>query len=125
MKSLVYFSVAVLVLSLSACSPSQNQTQQVALSPAPVSPETTGEFTGKRGEYQMIQTAQGYTVKELAGAGKEVNIKGLSRLVFSDYSVNLNVGTKSKTIAASDVQRARVWIRLPIIFITRRSYIAT
>lgn len=103
-------------LILTACSPTSMEPNRTGVSAVTMAAAPATQFSGKRGEYMMLQTAKGYTVKELAGAGAEVAVTDATSISFSDYVVNLTVGTKSKTIAAADLQSL---IELYIAFFNR------
>lgn len=111
-RSLALISATVLFF---ACSPNSSTPPQTAVLSAPLAGAPATTFSGKRGEYLMIQTAKGYTVKEIV-SGVEVAVSGVSSITFADYIVNLSVGTKSKTIASSDLQSL---IELYIAFFNR------
>lgn len=115
MKHAISLALIAVASLLSACSPNSREQSQNGLQSAPLAAAPAAPFAGKRGEYLMIQTAKGYIVKEMT-SGAEVAVSGVGSITFSDYIVNLNVGTKSKTIESSDVQSL---IELYIAFFNR------
>lgn len=96
-------STLILTVILCACAPvtPENQVRAVmAAAPAQVA----GSFAGKRGDYSLMQTRVGYSVKENAKPENESVVSGEGELLFSDYRVNLSIGSLSRTIPASDLQ---------------------
>lgn len=108
-------SVVIVGLALMACAPSRDN---AVISSAPVlhAPPVATTFAGKRGDYTLLQTPSGYSIKEIAGGGKEVLISSVTQLSFDDYLINLEIGKLSRTITASDLQ---LLIELYIAFFNR------
>jgi hypothetical protein len=61
-------------------------------------------FSGARNNYTVTRTSTGVTVVDKTGADGTSNLSSVQTLKFTDVSVNLGVGDKSKTIAAADLQ---------------------
>jgi hypothetical protein len=63
-----------------------------------------GTFSGARNNYTVTRTSTGVTVVDKTGADGTSNLSSVQTLKFTDVSVNLGIGDKSKTIAAADLQ---------------------
>jgi hypothetical protein len=61
-------------------------------------------FSGARNNYTVTRTSTGVTVVDKTGADGTSNLANVQTLKFTDVSVNLGIGDKSKTIAAADLQ---------------------
>ncbi|OWW20407.1 hypothetical protein AYR66_13845 [Noviherbaspirillum denitrificans] len=74
----------------------------------------TVTFTGKRSSYTVSKTSSGYTVTD--SAGTSTSYTGAQAFKFSDLTVNLGIGEKSKSIAASDL---KTLVELYVAFFNR------
>ena len=60
---------------------------------------------GLRANYTITKTSAGYTVTDLIGStGTQTLSLSATHIVFSDMTVNLGIGDKSKTISAANLQ---------------------
>lgn len=107
--------VMIVTLMLTACAPNREDVMP-ASTLAMHSPPAIPTFAGKRGDYSVMQTPTGYSVKEVTGSEKEVLVTGATQLNFSDYLVNLNIGNLSRTVSPSDLQ---LLIELYVAFFNR------
>jgi hypothetical protein len=106
---------------LSACGGAQDQAQvnQAAVPPAPPAAAPSSDalnFNGIRNNYSITRTDAGFVVRDLVGNDGAILVSQKSLLHFADFSVNLVVGDKSKTISAD---RLKSLIELYIAFFNR------
>ena len=91
--------------------------------PVDMSPQSTAHdmgsttFTGNRANYTITKTTTGYTVKDNVGSDGTMTFPSTTQsLVFSDYTVNLGVGTKANSIPAADL---KLLVELYVAFFNR------
>lgn len=84
--------------------------------PAGTSGDAAATFSGPRNNYIIARTQTGLEVADVVGAEGTVSLNGKTWAKFSDVSVNLLVGDKSKTIPAESL---RSLIELYIAFFNR------
>ena len=82
--------------------------------PPPVSAVTI--FSGPRNNYTITRTANGYAVTDIVGNGGTVNLVDQINAKFTDITVNLVIGAKSKTISAANL---KMLVELYIAFFNR------
>ncbi|RZI44290.1 hypothetical protein EGT07_02370 [Herbaspirillum sp. HC18] len=75
--------------------------------------EDAATFTGKRCDYTVAKTGSGYTV---TGSGATSMLFNVAKIRFSDITLNLVVGDKSKMIAAAGL---KTLIELYVAFFNR------
>jgi mono/diheme cytochrome c family protein len=83
--------------------------------PASAPANLVATFTGPRNNYTVTRTTTGFTVKDNVG-GATTNLTTQTSIKFSDVTINLLVGDKSKTIPASSL---KTLIELYIAFFNR------
>lgn len=83
----------------------------------PSAPAEIGkEFPGKRNDYTITKTPDGFTITSRIDGASVVNLSGAPALRFSDVIVNLQIAEKSKKIAEADLN---LLIELYIAFFNR------
>lgn len=112
--------LCLLILSITACGGNADLATNInpaAMSKPPASaPATVANFSGIRNAYKISKTSTGFSVQELSGAGVTTTLSNETSAKFSDVSVNLLVGDKSKTIPAASL---KTLIELYIAFFNR------
>jgi len=76
----------------------------------------TNRFSGQRNNYRVVRNGSHFDVIDLAAGGATVSLTGVDSLRFADQSVNLQIGDRSKTIAAADL---KTLIELYVAFFNR------
>ncbi len=112
------------IASLFACGGGGDVPQRAAMSPAPPSlsalssapTNPVATFSGPRTNYTITRTSTGFSVKDNVGSGGTVTLVSQTSAQFTDMSVNLVVGDKSKTIPAD---RLKSLVELYIAFFNR------
>lgn len=114
------FILCLLSMSMIGCG--GNAELSTNIKPAPISappaaaPTTVATFASIRNAYKISRTSTGFSVKELSGAGATTNLTTETSAKFSDVTVNLRVGDKSKTIPPASL---KTLIELYIAFFNR------
>ncbi|MFZ6817266.1 peptidylprolyl isomerase [Undibacterium sp. Ji22W] len=112
-----------LTLTLSACggnsqtSTSPSASNQLSGPPAAAPADTIANFNASRNSFVIKRTGLSFTVSDKASTPNVVNLQPTQTTVkFTDFTVSLLVGDKSKTIAATDLNTL---IELYIAFFNR------
>lgn len=114
-------TAALLTILLSACGGDNTgkSAQSDALHSGPPTAAPTGaevSFPGPRNNYTITRTLTGFSVTDKVGTGGTASYTTASLFKFSDVTVNLLVGDKSKTIPAAQLQSL---VELYIAFFNR------
>jgi cytochrome c5 len=111
MKAAVRLAAMTVSVALTAvlagCGGSENGTtgtQSAKLLAQVIVSSGTATFSGTRNNYTVTRTSSGVTVVDKTGVDGTSNLSNVQTLKFTDVSVNLSVGDKSKTIAADDLK---------------------
>lgn len=101
--------------------PLTEQRQQAAMRamsgpPASAPSDTAAIFSGPRNNYVITRTETGLEVTDVVGSEGTVSLSGKTCAKFSDVTVNLLVGDKSKTISAESLKSL---IELYVAFFNR------
>ncbi|PXX34933.1 uncharacterized protein DUF4214 [Undibacterium pigrum] len=104
------FVVASVAILLVACNGSPAPGE--AKLPQPVAssqsyqalPLSSASIAGIRSNYTIVKTDTGYIITDVTGVTAPKTIGKVNQIVFSDITVNLNVGANSQTIPAADLQ---------------------
>lgn len=129
-KTLYSTLVSVLIsISITGCGGesgsaiSSNQNTQLGVNvgfvsgpPAAIPSETVTTFSGPRNNYTITRTATGFAVTDIVGSGGTVKLVNQISAKFSDVTVNLVIGDKSKTISAANL---KMLLELYIAFFNR------
>ena len=84
--------------------------------PAAAPSATIATFSGPRNNYTITRTTTGFTVKDNVGSGGTVSLTTQTVAKFSDVSINLLIGDKSKTLPTTTLNSI---IELYIAFFNR------
>ena len=104
-RKVAVFLLSVLVLASCGGGMSGDAPALARLSPQAVVTGSTASFNLARASYTVIRTVAGYNVVANSGGEGITRIgSGVKTLVFSDITVNLAVGDKAASLAASDLQ---------------------
>ena len=107
----IFFSI-FLLLGLVGCGGDQNNTADnmfpthaIAGARQSAPQKNSAPTFGLRANYTITKTSAGYTVTDFVGAtGTQTVSLSATQIVFSDMTVNLGIGDKSKTISAANLQ---------------------
>ncbi|HJU70888.1 MAG TPA: DUF4214 domain-containing protein [Paucimonas sp.] len=101
-----FIALALCTFILAACGGSNEPSHPVFAAGTTVVTNTVS-FSGPRNNYSITRTAAGYIVKDNIGADGTTTLatqNGVEALRFSDVTVNLGIGDKSKTLASADLK---------------------